>query len=460
MILWCIKCREFRKKNTPDWHECRYSSRHTLVPGHERMENEMRQVKEKISASGKPKDEDLKRLGALEAVKNAESDSDDERGHVAAVADGMIAGHAYIERDPDGAFFWVRSGGSWDLFRHDDTMVADLIQAEYFRKYGVVVPDYYMATALAAHRLRAKFDGLRVDRVWKRAGFDGHTLWVDLGGRPRHLYGISAEKHGSAVPYSPDARVVIERHGAAMPVPERGGEGWLEAFRAMLRVPESQAALFCAHLCHMFCAHHKTPTMLFSGPSGSGKTTAARLVRELVDPVGLEHAVAVLPKSAGGLRKILAGSPVASFDNVRRIGRQTADALSGALEGLAMTTGEQKHPASFGNVRLIMASPEGKPGRIHSLAGKSVRYELPPVDEWKTVGEMAAEFYSMRPHLYHEMFDVLHRAFGDSPAVRPSTRMADFEVLGRSMARHAGHDADEFVESLRLALDCTMPNVS
>ena len=76
-----------------------------------------------------------------------------------------------------------------DLFRHDDTMVVDLIQAEYFRKYGVVVPDYYMATALAAHRLRAKFDGLRVDRVWKRAGFDGHTLWVDLGGRPRHCTG-------------------------------------------------------------------------------------------------------------------------------------------------------------------------------------------------------------------------------------------------------------------------------
>ena len=74
MILWCVKCREFRKKGTPDWHECRYSSRHTLVPGHERMEKEMRQARERISSSGKPKDEDLKRLGALEAVKNAESD--------------------------------------------------------------------------------------------------------------------------------------------------------------------------------------------------------------------------------------------------------------------------------------------------------------------------------------------------------------------------------------------------
>ena len=168
----------------------------------------------------------------------------------------------------------------------------------------------------------------------------------------------------------------------------------------------------------------------------------------------------MLPKPAENLRKILAGSPVVSFDNVRRMGREAADTLAGALDGLAMIVDRQKHPASFGNVRLVMAAPEGKPKRLHSLAGKVIRYKLPPVEEWKSMGEMASEFHSMRPRLYHEMFDVLHRAFGDSQTTRPTTRMADFEVLGRTMAKHAGYDADEFAESLRLALDDTMPDSS
>ena len=57
----------------------------------------------------------------------------------------------------------------------------------------------------------------------------------------------------------------------------------------------------------------------------------------------------------------------------------------------------------------------------------------------------------MRPRLYHEMFDVLHRAFGDSPGTRPTIRMADFEVLGGTISRHAGYGKAEFDGALRRA---------
>ena len=75
----------------------------------------------------------------------------------------------------------------------------------------------------------------------------------------------------------------------------------------------------------------------------------------------------------------------------------------------------------------------------------------------RTTSEMASEFRSMRPRLCHEMFDTLHCAFGNSPGVRPSTRMADFEVMGRSIAGHVGYDADRFSGLLRSMLGGATP---
>ena len=61
--------------------------------------------------------------------------------------------------------------------------------------------------------------------------------------------------------------------------------------------------------------------------------------------------------------------------------------------------------------------------------------------KWLPRGDIEAEFGRMRPHLYHEIFGVLSRALGETDNKPANTRMADFEVTGRSIARAMGHDA-------------------
>ena len=79
------------------------------------------------------------------------------------------------------------------------------------------------------------------------------------------------------------------------------------------------------------------------------------------------------------------------------------------------------------------------------------------MDEWKTMDELVAGFYSMRPHLYHEMFDILHRAFGDPGKGRPATRMADFEIMGCAISRHAGYGEKKFDEALEHVAGAGIP---
>ena len=60
--------------------------------------------------------------------------------------------------------------------------------------------------------------------------------------------------------------------------------------------------------------------------------------------------------------------------------------------------------------------------------------------KWRPRGDIESEFRRMRPHLYHEIFDVLSRALGEDDGEPAGTRMADFEVTGHSIARAMGRD--------------------
>ena len=215
----------------------------------------------------------------------------------------------------------------------------------------------------------------------------------------------------------------------------------LEKFCDLLGIQDNLREIFCVHLCHLFCIHQETPPMAFSGPSGSGKTVAGTLVRDLVNPVGPRNAAWAMPKGRKDLNDALSYSPVVLFDPVSRIGRSTGDALCAACDGGGFLRYDPKRaiPVPFGHVRILLAMQDDCAIRSPSLANRILRYEMRrPSSRWHPRNDIESEFGRMRPHLYHEIFGVLSRALGETDGGPADTRMADFEVTGRSIARAMG----------------------
>ena len=432
MILWCPKCHEYRKRNSHEWDECRYTHHHIMVPAHEKFNNEINELRERIAAAegsasddakpndpaskdAKPNDLELanpdmdadrRKLGMLEAIKNSMVDDRLGSESVQAIVEEIVRDGLYDEHG--GTFFWIGDGKTWDLLRHNSKALESVVSATHARRYGDAGRLFGVRDSI-----EARADILRLDRskravaAGKRAVFADGRLWVDLGGEPRNVYVISADDHGPAVPYKPGARVILERHGMALPAPKSKKGGWLEMFCGLLRIEPERRRTFAAHICHMFCMHRETPAMVLDAGGADGahsaEVTAARLVKELVDPVGFGRAVMMAPMGIHQLEGALE-SPVLAFAYAGSMQQDVSRCLAAAREGMALPGGKL-----YGYARIIFAGDTNTSVKIN-------RYSMQTVPESDAPEDLLKRLDDMKPHLLYEMFGVIHDAFGSAAA--------------------------------------------
>lgn len=419
MILWCTKCGEYRKRNSPEWDKCRYTDHHPMVVAHEKFNDEIDGLRRRIAAAEDAAAEDSKpgvpevadsgtddarrRLGVLEAIKNTVVDDRLSSETVPAVVEDMVRDGLYDEHG--GAFFWIGGDGKWDLLRHDSKTLESAVSAVHSRRYGEGGKPFGVRDSL-----ESRADTMRLDRskravaAGKRAVFADGVLYVDLGGEPRRVYAVSADGHGMADRYGPGARFILERHGEPLPEPKRRRGRWLERFCSLLRVEPDQHRMFAAHLCHMLCMHRETPAMLLGdGGAHVAEVAAARLVREVVDPVGFRRAVMVAPMGVHQVERALE-SPVVALCYAGSMQQDAARCLTAAREGMALPNGRL-----YGYARIIFAGSAG--GSM-----EPVRYGIGAAPEPDPPEEMLAALDGMKPYLLHEMFDVVGDAFGRAAA--------------------------------------------
>ena len=455
MYVWCTECNEYRKNNSDVWWKCK-QAKHIMHDADDKFQEEIDEVNKKIKRfkkSGIEDQESLGRLGVLMATQNADQKPKDTVDKADLILSEIVEKYSITGEGDNMVYFWIqRDNGSYDALPHDDERLIRLLLRKYKQKYGKVLNRVTALQAIQSHTAEGDVPENTIANVGKRIMKVGDTLWVDLRDPKNSIYSVTPEHRGPPYPYSPDLGILFTRDGGLpMPMPERDDDrDWLKWFSELLRIPKDIQMLFIVHVCHLFCVWQETPFMMFVGPERSGKTVTAAMVKELVDPVGLNSTSNTLPKDEAKLSMMLTRELAQLFDNVSYIPQPISDMLCQACTGGVFSARELYTTSSmrtipFRKMRILMTSIVRDAIRTPDLASRTLLYDVPPGQKDAAKDDIEAKYKKNRAHVLYAVLDTVGRAMMEYEARKnhysnlpTTTRMVEFERFGSAIAHVLG----------------------
>lgn len=175
------------------------------------------------------------------------------------------------------------------------------------------------------------------------------------------------------------------------------------------------------------------PLLNLDGEQGSGKTTAAKMLREIIDPN--ECPVRSEPKEARDLSIAANNSLIIMYDNLSKIPPWLSDCLCRLATGGGFATRElysddeeklfsAQRPALVNGIGNIVERPD--------LLDRTLPITLPTIPESKRrpESELWARFHAVRSRVLGALFDAVATAQRRLPLVKLTTlpRLADFAI--------------------------------
>ncbi len=384
------------------------------------------------------------RLGGLRAIEKSDTDPKDPAERASMILSDNIRKYSTTKDDDGKVYFWIeRKDRSYDAFAHDDEKLVRFVLREYDRKYGKPLSRHAGLQAIHTHTAKGDVPGNAVKHVGKRMVKTEDAIWLDLRDEANSIYRITDKYLGPPYPYTPDIGVLFNRDGGAeMPCPEKKEGDWLEWLCVLLRIPQDMKALFKVHVVHLFWMWQETPFMLLTGSYGTGKTLTAAMIKELVDPAGIDNAPTTLPKDGDSTARLLTKEQAILFDNVSYISPEVSDILCQACTGGAHKTRElyttnNMITTPFSKMRILITSISSDVARSPDLASRTLTYKLPIMKKDESRNDLLKEYEANRPYLLYHIMDVMRNALAEYEnnkerydAIKTTTRMVDFERFG------------------------------
>lgn len=269
-------------------------------------------------------------------------------------------------------------------------------------------------------------------RLFRRVGEANGQYFVDLCDGSGEAIEIS--RHGWRVVSSPPCRFLRAGSAQPLPRPRRVSDGdklgvWAEFFR-LARVPSWQWGQVAGALMAYLLPSGPYPLLVFSGEQGAGKSGAARILRSVVDPSGLD--LEVQPKCDDDLVAIGNRDHVLAFDNLSSVPGWLSDRLCVFSTGGNRTTRKlytNFDAASAGFQRPVILTGIPDLTTRGDLLDRSICVQLDPIQSSERIpeSEIRSRWDRIWPSVLGILLDGLAAYAKNGPAalVDPP-RMADF----------------------------------
>ncbi len=356
----------------------------------------------------------------------------------------------------------VLLSGHFETWALRSTAIRRLLIKRFFEAYDKPPGVQAQQDAIAVLEAKAAFDGPELSvstRVAEQAG----VIFVDLVDPDWQCAEITAQ--GWQILKRAPVKFIRSKGMEALPLPVRGGS--LEELRGLINFPDDHAfILCCAFLIASVRPKGPFPLLTFVGEQGSAKTSAARMIRQLIDPSLAP--LRTMPRCERDLLISASHSWVLGFDNLSGLPAWLSDALCRLATGSAFATRQlysddeerifvSVRPAVLNGIEDVATRPD--------LLDRSLVLTLQaiPEDQRMTAEEMEQAFQAKRPRLLGAIFDAVSCGLRNHSSVRLEKlpRMADFAQWvvaaepalpwepGAFLEAYAGNRA----ESVQVALD-------
>lgn len=296
-----------------------------------------------------------------------------------------------------------------------------------YDKFEIVAKSQPLHDTISILNAKARYDAEERE-VHSRIAMEGGTIYIDLCNEEREV--VQVTPAGWDVVSNPPVHFLNPKAAKALPRPQRGGS--IDELRKFINVrDDDQWILMVSWLVKAFIPSGASPILTLQGEHGSAKSSAAKMMKELVDPTKGE--LRSLPPSKQDLYISALRSWVLSYDNLSGILAWASDVLcclstGGGFSVRALYSDNEE--AIFEAKRPIIINGIEDLATRNDLADRLLLMYLPvvPPNKRREEAVLFNEFEQAKPRILGALFDAVSVALRNFPNVKFTTlpRMADF----------------------------------